>query len=113
MGSNGRDPRSSAIKSLGLAEKPSRSSKRPSACALANVATSADARDEQHRATLTDRGAAERDGEMRLADPRRTKEKQRYAMCDPAAGRQLADLPRIERGLSGKVEAVRSRTQGK
>lgn len=34
-------------------------------------------------------------------------------MCGPAAGRQLADLARIERGLSGKVEAVEVAHAGK
>lgn len=43
---------------------------------------------------------------MRLADPRRPQQQQRLAMRHPAAGGELADLPRIERGLRGKVEAV-------
>jgi hypothetical protein len=31
---------------------------------------------------------------------------QRFAMRHPAAGGELADLPRIEQGLGGKVETV-------
>src|SRR3974390_2576718 len=43
---------------------------------------------------------------MRLADPGRPQQQQSLAMGHPAAGSELADLPRIERGLSGKVKAV-------
>src|SRR5439155_25091079 len=43
---------------------------------------------------------------MRLADPGRAEQQQGIAMGDPAAGRELADLHPIDRGLGGKIEAV-------
>src|SRR5438874_1876061 len=63
-------------------------------------------RREQHRVALADRGPAERDGEMGLADAGRPQEQERLAMRHPAARRQLAQLARIDRGLGGEVEAV-------
>ena len=43
---------------------------------------------------------------MRLADAGRPEQQQRLAVRHPAAGGKLADLPGIERGLGGEVEAV-------
>jgi hypothetical protein len=43
---------------------------------------------------------------MRLADPRWPQQQQRLAMRHPAASGELANLPRIERGLGGEVETV-------
>ena len=47
---------------------------------------------------------------MRLADAGRPEQQQRIAVGHPAAGRQLADLRGIERGLGIEVEAVERRT---
>jgi hypothetical protein len=50
---------------------------------------------------------------MRLADPRRSQQQQRFAMRHPAAGGELADLSRIERGLDGpRVRALRGPRTG-
>jgi len=44
--------------------------------------------------------------ELRLADAGWPQQQQGFAMRYPAAPGELADLPRIERRLGGKVEAV-------
>ena len=60
---------------------------------------------EQHRIASDNRFAAERHGQMRLADARRTEQQQRVAVGDEASGGELADLRLVERGLGGEVEA--------
>jgi len=62
--------------------------------------------DEEHRVAFANGGAAERDGEMRLADSGRPEQEKRVAVGDPAAGGKLAELLLVERGLGGEVEAV-------
>ncbi len=53
-------------------------------------------RDEERRIVLSDRLAAERDRQIRLAHPRRADQEKRVAiMGDPAAGGEFADLVRI------------------
>jgi hypothetical protein len=52
-----------------------------------------------------DRFLAERDGEMRLADARRPEQQHVLAVGDPARGRQVAHLPRVDRRLRLEVEA--------
>jgi hypothetical protein len=48
--------------------------------------------DEQHRVALADRLAAERNGEVGLADARRPEQEQCCSVGDPAAGGQITDL---------------------
>ena len=61
--------------------------------------------DEQDRVAGQDRGPPERDGEMGLADAGRAEQQQRLAVGDEPAGRQVADLLGVERGLGLEVEA--------
>src|SRR5512143_202321 len=53
-----------------------------------------------------DRLAAERHREMRLADAGWAEQEQRITVGHPPAGRQIADLLRVERRLGVKLEAV-------
>ena len=69
-------------------------------------------RDELHVVILPDCLAAEADSQMRLARARRAEEQNRVAMGDPAAGRQLPDLPLIQRWLRLEVEAVQLAHEG-
>ena len=93
------------MSSFGLAKCVSRSSSRPSACALARFATSsiAPVKITVYPATIASR--AERHSQVRLADARRTEQQQRIAVGDEAAGGEVADLRAVKRGLGGEVEA--------
>jgi hypothetical protein len=99
------------ISSLGLAKKRSRSSSRPSACALA-VPPPAPARSRTRPSSVRGCGTAKSDHELRLADAGWPQQQQGFAMRYPAASGELADLPRIERRLGGKVEAVEGARSG-
>ena len=61
---------------------------------------------EQDRVAFEDCGTGKSDGKMRLADAGWPQQQQGFAMRYPAAPGEFADLPRIERRLGGKVEAV-------
>ena len=50
----------------------------------------------QHREAVADGGAAQRDGEMLLADAGRAEQQQRLAMRRPTAGAELAHLARVD-----------------
>lgn len=63
-------------------------------------------RDELDAMVLPDRLAPESHRQMCLARTRRSKQQDRVAMSDPAAGRQLPDLALIQRRLRVEVEAV-------
>src|SRR5688572_7519702 len=57
------------------------------------------------RSSAEDRLAAERDGEVRLADAGWPEQKHVLAVVDPARRGQIADLLRVDRGLRLEVEA--------
>ncbi len=63
-------------------------------------------RGEQHRVALPHRLAPEGDSEMTLPHPGRPLNQQGVAVGDPAAGREIAHLLGVERGLGGEVEAL-------
>ena len=73
---------------------------------LGQCATKRRRRCEQHRVAGEDRLAAERHGEVRLADPGRPQQQHRLAVGDQAAGGELADLRLVDRRLGSEVEAV-------
>jgi len=60
----------------------------------------------QYRIAGQDRLAPDRHCQMRLADAGRPQQQYHLGIGDEAAGRQLADLLLVDRGLGGKVEAV-------
>ena len=62
-------------------------------------------RHEQHRITSEDRLAADRYGQVCLADTGRAQQHHRLGIGDEPPGRDLADLLLVERGLGGKVGA--------
>ena len=91
-----------AIAEVSLRAVLNRSSSRPSACAFASAATlPAPARSQTRPSSL--RGSRHGRGRwrMRFADAGWSQQQQGLAMRHPAASGELADLPRIERGLGG------------
>src|SRR5262245_40587656 len=63
------------------------------------------AREEYGVARLDD-GAAQRDGEVRLAHTRRAEEQHVVGLSEKAAGGQLTDEALIDRGLEFEIEVV-------
>ena len=51
-------------------------------------------------------GAAERDGQMRLADARRTEDQHVFRLREKSAGRELAHQPLIDGRLEFEIEVV-------
>ena len=71
--------------------------------ALGDLGDKGDGRHKQGGIAGEDRLATERDGKMRLAHPGRAQQQQVVAMGDPAAGGEIADLPRVDRRLARRL----------
>jgi hypothetical protein len=68
---------------------------------------------ELHRIAGEDGFAPERNGEMGLADAGRAQEQHVLAVGNPAAGGEVADVLRIDRGLRLEIEAGQVARPGK